>query len=79
MKESKEERERLIEAIWPHLGTPVKIKTDYWPKPIPMRNFDWSAVDDNTYDGPGCPIGHGRTRDEAIADLLEQINERRGL
>ena len=53
----------------------MKIKTDYWLKPIPMRNFDWTAVDDDTYDGTG-PVGCGRTRDEAIADLLEQINMR---
>ena len=51
----------------------MKIKTEYWAKPIPSRNFDWSAIDDNTYDGPGCPIGHGATEQAAIADLMEQI------
>jgi len=50
----------------------MKIKTDYWLKPIPMRNFDWTAVDDDRYDGTG-PVGCGRTRDEAIEDLLEKI------
>jgi hypothetical protein len=37
----------------------------------------WTAIDDDTYDGPGSPIGSGRTEQEAIADLLEQIEERR--
>jgi hypothetical protein len=41
--------------------------------PIPFRGFDWNAIDDDTYDGPGCPQGFGRTEEEAIADLLEQI------
>lgn len=45
-----------------------KIITDYWPKPIPPRQFDWSA----TFDGyePGGPIGYGRSEQEAIDDLL---------
>jgi hypothetical protein len=72
-------RKNLIRIRRPHPGSPgsftVKIKTDYWIKPIAMRNFDWTAVDDDTYDGTG-PVGSGRTRDEAIADLLEQINMR---
>jgi hypothetical protein len=57
----------------------VKIKTDYWMKPIPTRNFDWSAIDDNTYDGaPDSSnrnqVGHGATEQEAIANLMEEIN-----
>jgi hypothetical protein len=55
----------------------VKIKTEYVYPPIPLRQFDWSAIDDDTYDGPGCPIGAGATEAEAIADLLEQIEERK--
>lgn len=54
----------------------MKITTSYWPKPIPMRQFDWSAVDDDTYDGPGSPIGYGRNEAEAIADLKEQLDDR---
>ena len=50
-------------------GFQMKIRTDYWAKPIPLRCFDWSAVDDN-YE-PGQPIGHGATEQEAIANLLE--------
>jgi hypothetical protein len=45
---------------------------------------DWSAIDDDTYDvdcdGDGyfssCPVGRGATEQAAIADLLEQIEER---
>lgn len=55
----------------------MKIRTDFIYPPIPVRDFDWSAVDGNTYDGaedagPQC-IGYGRTEQEAIADLLEQL------
>jgi len=53
------------------------IITRYDPPPIPNRNYDWTAVTDN-YDGPGSPIGHGRTKAEAIADLeieIELANE----
>jgi hypothetical protein len=49
------------------------IKTTFYPPPIPDRRFDWLAIDDNTYDGPGSPIGTGATEQEAIADLLEQL------
>ena len=43
--------------------------------PIPIREFDWTAVTDN-YD-LGSPVGYGRTEQEAIADLLMQIEEDR--
>ena len=52
----------------------MKIVTHYDPKPIPIRQFDWSAYDDETYDGNG-PCGYGRTEIDAIADLLEQLRE----
>jgi hypothetical protein len=51
----------------------MKIKTEYWAKPIASRNFDWSAIDDNTYDGHGWAIGYGPTEQAAINDLLEQL------
>lgn len=52
----------------------ARIVTVYDPKPIPPRQFDWSA----THDGyePGDPIGFGRTEAEAIADLEREIEER---
>lgn len=46
-----------------------KIKTIYDPKPIPIRDFDWCAVRDN-YE-PGMPIGHGKTEEASIQDLIE--------
>jgi hypothetical protein len=54
----------------------MKIRTDFIYPPIPFRNHDWCAVDDDTYDGHGCPIGYGATEAEAIKDLLEQIGDR---
>jgi hypothetical protein len=53
----------------------MKIRTEFVYPPIPIRDFDWSAVDDDTYDGEGCPIGYGRTEEAAIADLKQQIEE----
>lgn len=58
----------------------MNIVTDYDPKPIPDRNFDWSAIDDDTYDGADDSttrnqIGWGATREDAIADLKEQVEE----
>lgn len=53
----------------------MKIRTEFVYPPIPIREFDWIAVDDDTYDGPSCPIGYGRTEQEAIKDLLEQLEE----
>ena len=44
----------------------MKIITSYVHPPIPIRSFDWSAVDDDTYDYD-APIGS--------ADLLRQITE----
>ncbi len=52
----------------------MKIVTDYWAKPIPVRNCDWMAVDDDTYDGEG-PVGFGATEEEAIADLMEKLEQ----
>ena len=49
--------------------------------PIPIRKFDWTAVDDATYDGApdSGPVAHcqgfGETEDAAICDLFEQLEE----
>jgi len=54
-----------------------KIITSFVCPPIPVRHFDWSAVTED-YDGApdaSCPVGHGRTEEEAIADLLDQLEE----
>lgn len=52
-------------------GESMKIITDFWMKPIPLRQFDWQAVTDN-YEG-GDPIGYGTTEEDAIVDLQEQL------
>lgn len=38
--------------------------------PIPIRNFDWEATFDE-YD-MGDPIGFGRTKEEALKNLMEE-------
>lgn len=56
-----------------------KIWTSFEYPPIPVREFDWSAVTDD-YDGApdaNCPVGHGATEQAALDDLLEQLAERR--
>jgi hypothetical protein len=50
-----------------------KIITHYWAKPIPPRNYDWSATLDNYEEND--PVGHGATEAEAIADLQEQLDD----
>jgi hypothetical protein len=54
----------------------MNIKTSYAPAPVPLREFDWQAIDDNTYDGPGSVIGFGPTEALAVADLLMQLSWR---
>ncbi len=58
------------------------IVTSFDYPPIPVRSFDWSAVThdydcDCDQDGyfSTCPVGHGATEQEAIADLLAQLEE----
>lgn len=53
---------------------PRRILTEYDPPPIPSDKWNWSAVDDATYE-PGSPIGYGPTEQAAIDDLIEQIEE----
>lgn len=50
----------------------MKIKTNRWLKPGFSRQYDWSAIDQDTYDGGSNrnEIGYGATELEAIADLL---------
>jgi hypothetical protein len=54
----------------------VRIRITYDPPPIPDRSHDWRAVDDDTYDGEGCPIGYGRTPGQAVDDLVWWLDER---
>lgn len=56
----------------------MKIKTNFDYPPIPTRKFDWSAIDEDTYDGvedSHCPVGRGATEIDAIRDLLDQMEE----
>ena len=58
----------------------MNIKTRFDPPPIPDRRFDWTAIDDDTYDGADDSrtrhqIGHGSTEQEAINDLIKQMEE----
>lgn len=52
----------------PESEIPLGIVTTYDPKPIPLRQFDWSATRDE-YEPP-MPIGFGATEREAVLDLL---------
>lgn len=35
----------------------------------------WTAIDRDSYDGAGSPMGHGATEQDAIADLNYQIED----
>jgi hypothetical protein len=48
----------------------MNIKTDYQATRV------WVAYDDNTYDGPGSTIGWGETKEQAIADFLERLEDK---
>lgn len=50
----------------------MKLKTRHYQPPLPVRHFDWSAVDDEACH-EGSPIGYGGTETEAIVDLLHQL------
>ncbi len=57
----------------------MNIKTTHINPPIPIRCFDWSAIDSDTYDGaldaPPQKVGYGSTEQEAIEDLQSQTSE----
>ena len=57
----------------------MRITTSHIAPPIPTKTHDWCAIDDETYGGEeGDLVGYGATEIEAIRDLLEQIEEKRG-
>lgn len=63
----------------------MRIVTTFVCPPIPSRNFDWSAIDADTYDASyegedengshwkSSPRGFGATEQEAKDDLREQL------
>ena len=55
-----------------------KIITRYWAKPIPDRQFDWSAHydGDEPNDDGQMMVGYGNTKGEAIIDLARLFAER---
>ncbi len=55
----------------------MNIKTVFVCPPIPSRNHDWQAYVEGTIDGDPdskAIIGTGATEEEAVADLLEQLD-----
>lgn len=50
------------------------VVTKYNPPPIPYRDRDWWAVEDD-YE-PGDPIGAGPTEFSAVQDLIDQMEQR---
>ena len=57
----------------------MKIAFEHVFPPIPCRDYDWSALDDDTYCGcEEChyPVGYGRTRLAALLDLWDQMVDR---
>jgi hypothetical protein len=48
----------------------MRLQTDFWP--VSDHSFAWSASD---ADSIGEPIGHGSTKDEAVADLMAKLQE----
>jgi hypothetical protein len=50
-----------------------KIRTEFIYPPIPVRSFDWCATEED-YE-PGRPMGFGEREEEAIADLIEQLED----
>ena len=66
-----------------HTINGIKVRTTHEFPPIPVRDMDWSAVDDDTYDVDcdqdgffsNCPVGRGATEQEAIDDLMAQMED----
>lgn len=42
--------------------------------PIDVRDYDYIAIDYDDYE-PGSPVGHGKTEEDAIKDLLGELEE----
>lgn len=58
----------------------MKIQTPNIFPPISIREFDWQAIDSDTYDGAEDSvtrhqIGHGPTKELAIEDLMGILRE----
>ena len=53
--------------------TERKIITMFTEPPIPKRDWDWQATEEG-FD-MGDPVGFGKTEQEAIDDLIDQLDE----
>lgn len=53
--------------------TGKRIVTEHIYPPIPVRTMDWCAYFDGEEELGG--YGYGRTEAEAVADLLDQVDE----
>lgn len=52
------------------------VTTNHEFPPIPSRSMDWSAVVSETYDPENdSPVGHGKTEEDAVLDLLRATME----
>jgi len=51
----------------------LKISLDYIFPPIPIRRFDWCAYLEDHQEGD--PMGWGKTRYEAVIDLMENMGD----
>lgn len=63
---------RIEEARFDHNGRPIRVLWESTPAL-------YSAIFENEYDGApdsNCPMGFGREMPEAVADLIEQDEER---
>jgi hypothetical protein len=56
---------------------PPKIITHNIFPPIPTRSFDWTAYYDG-FEEAGGLVGYGRTKQEAIDDLVENCEAPEG-
>lgn len=48
------------------------VHTEFVFPPTQDRRFDWEAIDDEDHE-PDRPIGYGETEEDAILDLMQQI------
>jgi hypothetical protein len=55
----------------------ISIITNYWAKPIPTTQFDWEAWrdGDEPNDDGHMRVGYGRTKAEAIENLILQLED----
>lgn len=56
----------------------MKLRTTFCPPPVPFRDHDWCAYDEDNYE-PGEPIGWGESEKDAILDYYAQVDERAGV